>query len=139
MATIIEKLNEAQLLQLMNLYTQCWWAKDRNIADVKIMLRNSDIIGILSPNNELIGFARILSDGIYKALILDVIVDEKYRGKSVGILLLNAIVSHPKIMNVKHLELYCQDEMIPFYEKWGFTAKLPQLTFMRRANNVSHP
>ena len=132
MYNIIEKLNEKQIFQLMNLYKQCWWAKDRNVDDVKVMLKNSDIIGISNPDNDLIGFARILSDGVYKALILDVIVDEKCRGQRVGIMLLNAIVSHPKIMQVKHLELYCKDEMIPFYEKWGFTEKLPNLIFMRR-------
>lgn len=132
MYSIIEKLNEKQIVQLMNLYKQCWWAKDRNVDDVKVMLRNSDIIGISSPDNDLIGFARILSDGVYKALIFDVIVDEKYRGKRIGVMLLNAIVSHPKIMQVKHLELYCKDEMIPFYEKWGFTEKLSNLIFMRR-------
>ena len=81
MYTIIEKLEKKQIEQLINLYKQCWWAKDRNVSDVKVMLDNSLVIGILNSSNDLIGFARILTDGIYKALILDVIVDEKYRGK----------------------------------------------------------
>lgn len=134
MYTITEKLNEKQTEQLMNLYEQCWWAENRNIQDVKHMLANSLVIGVLTPGNDLIGFARILTDGVYKALILDVVVDEKYRGKGIGAVLFNAIVSNPKAMQVKHLELYCKDEMIPFYEKWGFTAELSNLKFMRKDN-----
>ena len=132
MYSIIENLDEKHIEQLINLYQQCWWAKDRNVEDVEVMLSNSLIIGILSSSNSLIGFARILTDGVFKALIFDVIVDEKYRGNGIGEMLINAIVSHPKIMKVKHFELYCKDEMIPFYQKWGFTTKLSNLNFMRK-------
>ena len=55
-------------------------------------------------------------------------------GKRLGEILLNAIVSHPKIIQIKHFELYCKNEMKPFYEKWGFTAKLPDLNFMRKSD-----
>jgi hypothetical protein len=37
------------------------------------------------------------------------------------------------LLFVEHLEMCCRPEMVPFYEKWGFTAGLEQLHFMRRS------
>ncbi len=133
MYTTIEKLEDKHIEQLINLYKQCWWSKDRNIEDVKVMLDHSQVIGILNSSDDLIGFSRILTDGMYKAFVFDVIVDIEYRGKGIGEMLLNNIISHPTITNVKHIELYCKDEMIPFYERWGFKNAISNFNFMRRS------
>lgn len=98
------------------------------------MLRNSKpIIGICeSGSRRLIAFARVLTDFIYKATIYDVIVDEELRGRGFGRVLVEAILEHPELQNVRDIELYTRDELIPFYEKWGFTAELPEVRFMRK-------
>jgi len=31
MYSIVEKLDEVKIEQLMDLYKQCWWAKDRKV------------------------------------------------------------------------------------------------------------
>jgi hypothetical protein len=46
---------------------------------------------------------------------------------------MNAVMSAPSLTHVKHRELYCLEDMVPFYEKWGFTAALSGLHFMRMA------
>ena len=74
---------------------------------------------------------RVLTDYIYKAIIFDVIIDQKYRDNKLGKLLIDSIINHPKLNNVKHFELYCLEDMKPFYEKWGFDNRLENLTFMR--------
>ncbi|WP_417714868.1 GNAT family N-acetyltransferase [Pseudoalteromonas obscura] len=55
---------------------------------------------------ELVGFARVLSDFIYKAVIFDVIVAPDERGKGLGITLMELIKHHPKLNKVLHFELY---------------------------------
>ncbi|AIQ63989.1 hypothetical protein PSTEL_13720 [Paenibacillus stellifer] len=129
---IITELKEKHLTQLMELYRQCWWAQDRNLADVKVMLRHSRPFGLLDPEDNLIGFTRVLTDGVYKALLLDVVVDREHRGSGLGNVLMGAVMSDPEMKEIKHLELYCTEEMLPFYEQWGFTADLGNLHLMRR-------
>ena len=57
------------------------------------MLRQSDLlIGLCdSERRHLMAFARILTDYVYKALILDVIVEPAYRGRGLGRLLMESI------------------------------------------------
>ncbi len=134
MFQVIEKLDEHHFHQLMDLYQQCWWAKNRSIEDVKKSLTNCLVFGLVNDSNDLLGFSRVLTDSVFKALIMDVVIDEKFRKKNLGHSLFNSIVTHPKIKDIKHVELVCTDEMIPFYEKWGFTEKFDNLYFMRKTH-----
>ncbi len=130
----VSELTLAQRDDLHRLYGQTWWARGRKLQDVDRVLRNSKpIIGICeSGSRRLIAFARVLTDFIYKATIYDVIVDEELRGRGFGRVLVEAILEHPELQNVRDIELYTRDELIPFYEKWGFTAELPEVRFMRK-------
>ena len=135
----IEQLYGDQIDMLKGLFDSTWWASDRALADIQRMLRQSDIVvGFCLPQSgELIAFARVLTDYVYKALILDLIVDERYRDQGVGRQLLNDIITHPLLGNVAHLELYCLPELVPFYEAWGFTADLDALCLLRRSKTAA--
>lgn len=130
----IEQLYGEQIDTLKALYDAAWWTTGRTLPDIARMLRHSDIVvGLCLPQSgELVAFARVLTDYVYKALILDVIVAEPYRGNGLGRQLLADIVTHPLLKNVAHLELYCRPDVAPFYEAWGFTTDLDALCFMRR-------
>ena len=132
----IEQLSQKQILQLHQLYQNEWWTKGRTLPDIKIMLQNTDYIFAICDENskQLIAFARVLTDQVYKALILDVIVDPGYRTQGFGKKIMQMILDHPELKKVKHFELYCLPELIPFYKKWGFTDDLGELTAMRLYN-----
>lgn len=132
----IEKLSDQQARQLHQLYQKEWWTNGRTLPDIKIMLRNTDIIVALGEekSSRLIAFARVLTDKVYKALVLDVIVDSKYRERGLGKVIMQMILDHPELRAVGHFELYCLPDLIPFYEKWGFTDDLGDLTTMRLYN-----
>ena len=79
------------------------------------------IVAFADPQTQrLIAFARVITDGVYKALVLDVIVDESARKTGLGKALIDAVTSHPALAQVQHFELYCRPELIPFYQRWGF-------------------
>lgn len=72
---IVEKLNQKYLQQLHNLYSQEWWCKDRTLIQTQKVVENSSlIVGIIDKYDNLIAFARVLSDFTFKAFIFDVIV-----------------------------------------------------------------
>jgi predicted GNAT family N-acyltransferase len=81
----------------------------------------NSIVLVERTSSTLVGYARVITDYVFKALIFDVTVDEAYWGNGLGRRLLDALVDHPELRRVKHLELYCLPEMVPFYKKWGFS------------------
>lgn len=133
----IKKLNDQQIIQLYKLYQNEWWTQGRTLPDVKKMLRHTDFIFALceKQSDKLIAFARVLTDRVYKALILDVIVDPDYRSQGLGKQLMQMILDHPKLAQIKHFELYCLPELIPFYKKWGFQDNLGKAIAMRYNRN----
>ena len=129
----IEALNAAQTEDLHRFYQSEWWTRGRTLAETRRMLQHSDVVvGFCAPPSQrLVAFARVLTDYLYKALILDVIVDPAYRGRQLGRALIDRIVSHPSLESVSHFELYCLPGLVRFYEKWRFTNDLGPLRFMR--------
>jgi N-acetyltransferase len=126
----VDTLSDTQIEDLHHLFQNEWWTQGRTIEDVRKMLDGSITIALADPaTTRLIAFARAITDGVYKALILDVIVDESVRKTGLGKALMDAITSHPALAAVQHFELYCRPEMVPFYERWGF--KPADIQFLR--------
>jgi len=128
----IETLSPSHFDDLMRLYHGEWWSRERHPDDVRRMLDATDETIAFAAAGRLVAFARILTDYVYKALVFDVIVDPAHRGTGAGRMLVEAMLDHPRLRSVEHIELYCRPEHVPFYERWGFSAELGALHFMRR-------
>ncbi|GAB4052264.1 GNAT family N-acetyltransferase [Catellatospora paridis] len=124
-----------RLAQLMELFAAEWWTAGRRPDDVAAMLTASDLVFALveRSTDRLVGFARVLTDGVYLACVLDVIVASHARGSGIGRVLLDAIVDHPRLAGVRSIELVCQPELMPFYRNWGFTEEVGRSRLMRRS------
>jgi predicted N-acetyltransferase YhbS len=60
-----------------------------------------------------------------------VIVAEAHRNSGLGRRLVQYVLDHPMLAGVRHVELYCKPELIPFYKRWGFTSPGPEVNFLR--------
>lgn len=74
-------------------------------------------------NSRLVGFGRILSDGVLHAMIYEMIVVPDYQGKGIGREILNRLVQKCKEDNIRDIQLFCAKGKRKFYEKHGFTAR----------------
>jgi predicted GNAT family N-acyltransferase len=126
-----------RLPELMALFAEQWWTKGRRVDDVTAMLDHTDLIATVTDTDtgQLLGFARVLTDFTYVAVLLDVIVAEAARGKGFGAMLMNALVDHPRLAHVESLELSCQENLEAFYARWGFTARVGGSRLMRRTTS----
>ena len=128
------EVDAARLPQLMDVFASGWWTKGRLLADVQAMLDGSDLVFTVldRSSDRLVGFARVLTDFKYLAMILDVIVAEDFRQAGLGAMLLDAVVNHPRLKHVHSVELVCQPALTPFYKRFGFTDRVGTSRLMRR-------
>jgi ribosomal protein S18 acetylase RimI-like enzyme len=120
-AVTFSEKKELEASQLLQLFHQAPWAKDRTLDDVKDMLRHTDVALGAWDGDQLVGFGRVLTDFIYRATIWDVIVDKAYQKQGIGTEIVQRILAHPRL---KRVELFWLCTRRPgFYEKLGFSSK----------------
>ena len=126
-------LTEEQIMDLHTLYQNEWWTKSRTLEETRKVVVGSQIcLGLVEPSGKLVGFSRLLTDFIFKALVFDVIVAPEYRGLGLGDRLVSLVMAHERLREVKTFELYCLPELIPFYERHGFSDDVGKIRLMRR-------
>jgi GNAT superfamily N-acetyltransferase len=137
----IDTLTEPQIEQLTLLYQQQWWSQGRTRSAVQKMLAGTQVVIALaeSESGRLVGFCRLISDGIYRAMLLDVMVDQEYQGRGLGRRLVEALLSHRDIKDVEVVWLCCDPKMVPFYKKWGFDLIVDNRAWMHRLLTDSFP
>lgn len=108
------------LEQLQDLFKQAaFWAKDRDIEEMKIAIANSNPTITVWDRDRLIGFARATSDGIYRATIWDVVIHPDYQGAGLGRKLVQTVIAHPLVNRVERIYLMTTHQQ-RFYERIGF-------------------
>ena len=112
------------------LYQFAPWAKDRNLKEIKKALENSTLVFSVWDRDLLVGFARVLSDKVFRATIWDVIVHPDYQKQGVGSMVLEKILSHPALKSVDRFWLNTKHPS--FYEKFGFTKSSEGMVLQRK-------
>lgn len=133
----VEIRDRAEPADVLELFASQWWTAGRTLADVRVMLTASNLVfaAVDRSSGRLLGFARALTDGVYLAVVLDVIVRPDAQGTGVGRTLLDAIVGHQRLAGVHSIELVCPPELFPFYRRWGFTEAVGRSRLMRRSSD----
>ena len=108
-----------EILQI--LFKQADWTANRTPLDIQQMLDHSQLILGVWDDDKLIGFARVVTDNIYRAWILDVIVDQAYHEQGVGSHIVAKLLK--RLEHIEEVILDCDTELVSFYEKHGFKMK----------------
>ena len=119
---------------VMRLIRQTYWASNRPLDEITVSIENSVCFGAYdSDNDELIGFARVVTDFSTCYYLCDVIVDEGHRSNGIGKALVKAITSDERFDRLEGL-LITRDAH-GLYSQYGFTGK--DGIFMGRGLNSS--
>jgi len=79
----------------------------------------------IRKNGELIAFARVVSDGIVYAFIVDVIIHKDFQRQGIGAKLVKHIVAELKKDGIWRTQLiFVRKELEAFYKKCGFNILL---------------
>ena len=119
-------LKELQKLLDNNAY----WAKNRTINDLKKCLAKSDVVISIWVGNEIVGFGRALTDGIYRGVLWDIVIDQNHQGKGFGKLIVNNLLSSREIKNTKKIYLMTTNKKL-FYSQMDFKEVTSQNLLIR--------
>lgn len=119
---IIEISDDLKVYEYNNLRNSVGWdSKDENL--VQDAIKNSTIVKKAIIDNQTIGMARVMGDGIYY-FIVDVVVDSRYQGKGIGKRLIDEIVNEidkkTKTGQSCSINLMSMNGKEKFYETCGF-------------------
>lgn len=112
---------EVNLGQLITLFQRnAFWAQTRTEADMAKAVAASHPVVTVWDGERQMGFARATSDGVFRAVIWDVVIDQDYRNQGLGRKLVETLISHPDLMAVERVYLFTTHQK-HFYERIGFS------------------
>lgn len=105
---------------IQNFLKDIYWAAGRTIDEVQKTIDASVCFGIYLDDRQ-IGFARVITDYVVFAYLMDVFIAEEHRGKGYSSILIAAMMQEPQLQEVKIWRLATTDAHF-LYEKFGFKA-----------------
>lgn len=88
--------------------------------DLAKALHNSYFLICAYHNGKLVGFGRLISDGIYQTFIGDMIVHPNFQKKGIGREILTGLIAKCRTDGMKWIQLTSAKGKMEFYRKFGF-------------------
>ena len=129
-----------QLQQLQRLLdAHSFWASGRSKRELSRMLTRSQAVISAWQGSRLVGFGRATSDGVFRAVLWDVVVAGEHQGRGLGRRIVEALLQEPVLQGVERTYLMTTNSA-GFYEQLGFTAVVSQSLMLRISDgNSNHP
>ena len=132
--SLLPQMGILKLQRLLNRNTS--WAANRKKNDIKKMLSKSDVIVSAWKENNLIGFGRASSDQVFRSVLWDVVVEEKYQRFGVGKLIINTLLTNKVISQAERIYVMTT-HFENFYSKMGFEVEKTQKLMILKKSKVS--
>jgi GNAT superfamily N-acetyltransferase len=117
---------------IYEMLTHSYWANGRTMEMIERSIQNSLVFGIYDGPRQ-IGLARVISDYATFAWLCDVFIHEDYRGKGIGKWLIETVIAHPDLRELKRFVLATRDAH-GLYAQYGFKALEAPERWMARIN-----
>lgn len=95
-----------------------YWAQDRTLDEVRRCIAHSLNIGLFLEGRQ-IGYARLVTDRTVLGYLMDVSVDDAYRGRGLGRRLMEHVLAHPDVARLRTIRLATADAH-GLYARLGF-------------------
>lgn len=111
--------------QFWELFQTTGWNENYRLSADELMQALNASWYVLSAYEakKLVGFGRLVSDGLLHAMIYELIVLPGYQGQGIGGKILEKLVERCKEFGVRDIQLFCAAGKREFYEKRGFVAR----------------
>jgi len=96
-----------------------YWAKGRSLENVRKSIDNSICFGLYDSKGHMLGFARVVTDNVVFAYLMDLFIFEAHQGKGLGTKLVKHIIEQPDLQ--VRLWFLGTASAHGLYEKFGFS------------------
>ena len=118
--TISTDPNRLDLDAICDFLKHAYWANTRPRERTERALQNSLVFGVYAEDKQ-IGLARVVSDYSIFAYLCDVFIHEDYRAQGLGKWLIQTIMEHPDLKEMRRWVLVTNDAH-ELYRQFGFTS-----------------
>ena len=105
---------------IVDMLARAYWAVGRPRERTERGIKNSLVFGLYDGNKQ-IGVARVISDYSIFAYLCDVFIHEDYRTHGLGKWLIQTILEHPDLRDMRRWVLVTNDAH-GLYKQFGFTS-----------------
>jgi GNAT superfamily N-acetyltransferase len=131
---IADPFDPALLEDLHTFFENEWWSNGRTIEEIRDIVAGSQVcVGCTDAEGRLASFARVVTDYVTFAVVLDVITRSDLRGCGLGARLMDEILTHPRLQRLRGIGLQCEEGLKGFYARWGFDDTPGRSVQMKRA------
>jgi GNAT superfamily N-acetyltransferase len=122
---IIYKTNKPEAKEYFELFESTGWNDKFRLTEEQIhkSIQNSYYTVSAYDGDVLIGFGRLVSDGILHAIIYEMMILPEYQGEGVGKKILDMLLQKCFDDNIEDIQLFCARGKKGFYERMGFTPR----------------
>src|ERR1044071_372944 len=118
--TISTDFNRLDIDTICDFLKRAYWANTRPRERTEKALQNSLVFGLYDGDRQ-IGLGRVVSDYSVFAYLCDVFIHEDYRAHGLGKWLIQTIMEHPDLKDVRRWVLVTNDAH-GLYQQFGFTS-----------------
>jgi ribosomal protein S18 acetylase RimI-like enzyme len=115
-----------------------FWAQGRSRRALVQMLLGSCSVVSAWQGGRLVGIGRATSDGVFRAVLWDVVVAEEHQGRGLGRRIVQALLASPPVAASERVYLMTTNSS-GFYERLGFSGEHGQqlLVLYRKGNQIT--
>jgi len=114
---------------ILELFRHVDWATHRTAESVTAVLIQTSLLVTGWYRGRCVAMLRVVSDGVYRALVEDVIVHPDYQGHGWGRRIVEAALANPQLRDVEAVFLFTG---VPtFYQRFGFVQVTTGMTRLR--------
>ena len=128
----VEIVKNADTEQLKNLYREAGWWSEGDDADPELIskiIQGSFCFAVASIKDKLIGMGRAISDGVCDSYIQDVVVLNEFRGREIGVLIMDELIKYLRSKNINWISLISEPKAVSFYQRYGFSQMTDYMPF----------
>ena len=101
-----------------NFLSKAYWSEGIPVAIIEKGIEHSFCFGVYREEEQ-VGFARVITDYATFAYLADVFIVESYQGHGLGKKLVDTIVNHPSLKEIRTFSLFTKDAH-GLYTQYGF-------------------
>ncbi|KAJ4959625.1 hypothetical protein NE237_019535 [Protea cynaroides] len=96
----------------------------RDTEKIRVALENTDTLLWIeySKTQKPVAFARATGDGVFNAIIWDVVVDPSFQGIGLGKAIMERLLEELLLKGITNIALYSEPRVLGFYRPLGFAA-----------------